>query len=251
MAQLLSDIVKYCNERLDIGAFEDYENAFNGLQFQNSGSVSKVAAAVDASSEAIEKAVQRGADLLVVHHGLFWGKTIPVTHLIYEKYKQLMDHDLAIYSCHLPLDAHPEIGNNALLAQLLGLTEIEKAFELHNGKIGVIGNCSMERGAFKLFLESTFPRVIAMEFGPENIGKIGIVSGGSGMIIERASELDVSTVLIGECQQYHYNIARENHMNTYVCGHYATEIFGVKALGQEIAQKFSLPFEFIPTECPL
>jgi dinuclear metal center YbgI/SA1388 family protein len=251
MERSLAEIVAYCDERLNIHAITDVEGAHNGLQFQNSGKISKIAAAVDGSLETIEKAIAVGANLLIVHHGIFWGKTIPVTENVYKKYKWLIDHDMAIYSCHLPLDAHLEIGNNACIAKLLGLTNVAQAFEYHGTKIGVIGDKSIERSPFKMLLESTFPRIIAMEFGSEAIEKVGVVSGGSGMVIAQAKNLGINTVVIGECQQYHYNIARENGINTYICSHYATETFGVDALGREISQKFSLPFEFIPTACPL
>ncbi|MDR2812934.1 MAG: Nif3-like dinuclear metal center hexameric protein [Puniceicoccales bacterium] len=247
----LFDIVKYCDERLSIDAIEDAEGAHNGLQFQNSGKISKIAAAVDASLETIEKTIAIGANLLVVHHGLFWDKTIPIIENTYKKYGLLIGHDIAVYSCHLPLDAHMEIGNNACMAGLFGLVNVVQAFEYHGVKIGVMGDKRIQRSQFRALLESTFPRVIAMEFGPENIKKIGIISGGSGSLIIQAKDYGVDAVVIGECQQYHYNIARENGVNAYICGHYATETFGVKALCNEIAQKFSLPFEFIPTDCPL
>jgi dinuclear metal center YbgI/SA1388 family protein len=247
----LSDIVKYCNERLNIYAIEDAEGAHNGLQFQNSGTISKIAMAVDASLETIEKAVAIGANLLVVHHGLFWGKTVLVTENIYKKYKSLMDHDVAVYSCHLPLDAHLEIGNNACMAQLLRLTNVEQAFEYQDIKIGVMGKRSINRHRLKTLSESIFLRIITIEFGPENIEKIDIISGGSGSLIIQAKDYEVDAIIVGECQQCHYDITRENNINVYVCGHYATETFGVEALGKEIAQKFSLPFEFIHCNCPL
>jgi dinuclear metal center YbgI/SA1388 family protein len=251
MVQLLSEIVQYCNGRLAIDTFEDADGAHNGLQFQNSGKISKIVAAVDGSLETIEKTIAGRANLLLVHHGLFWGTTVPVTDHIYRKYKLLIDHDIAVYSCHLPLDAHLEIGNNALLAKKLQLTSISPEFEYHHNTIGVAGETSMQRPQLKALLASLFPRVTAMEFGPENLGKIGIVSGGSGPVIGQARELGISTVVIGECQQYHYNIARDDGINVYICGHYATETFGVEALGQEVARKFSLPFEFLATDCPL
>jgi dinuclear metal center YbgI/SA1388 family protein len=248
---LLSNVVKYCDERLNIYAIEDAEGAHNGLQFQNSGKIEKIAMAVDASLETIEKAAGISANLLVVHHGLFWGKTAPVTENIYKKYKLLMDHDIAVYSCHLPLDAHIEIGNNACIAKLLDLVNLEQAFEHHGVKIGIIGDRLIERHRLKMLLEVIFPHVVAMEFGPKNITRIGIISGGSGSLILQAKNYGTDTLVIGECQQYHYNITQENDINVYVCGHYATEIFGVEALGKAIAQKFSIPFEFIHTNCPL
>jgi dinuclear metal center YbgI/SA1388 family protein len=247
----LSDIVKYCDERLNIHAIEDCEGAYNGLQFQNGGKISKIAMAVDASLETIEKMIAVDANLLIAHHGLFWGKTVPVTENIYRKYKLLFDHDIAVYSCHLPLDAHMEIGNNACIAKLLDLVNVEQAFEYHGVKIGVAGNRLIERHHLKMLLETTFPHVVPMEFGPKNITRIGIISGGSGGLIIQAKDYGVGTLVLGECQQYHYNVVRENNINAYVCGHYATETFGVEALGKAIAEKFSLPFEFIHTHCPL
>jgi dinuclear metal center YbgI/SA1388 family protein len=248
---LLTEIVKYCDGRLNIDAIKDAEGAHNGLHFQNSGKISKIAAAVDASLEVIEKTIIIGADLLIVHHGLFWGKTVPVTENTYKKYKLLMDHDIAVYSCHLPLDAHMEIGNNACMAKLFELENVAQAFEYHGTKIGIIGNKSIRRSQLRALLETTFPRVVSMEFGPENIEKIGIISGGSGSLITQAKDYGVDVVIVGECQQYHYNIVRENGINAYICGHYATETFGVETLSKEIAQKFSLPCEFIPADCPL
>ncbi|MDR0740379.1 MAG: Nif3-like dinuclear metal center hexameric protein [Puniceicoccales bacterium] len=247
----LFSIVKYCNKLLNIYAIEDAEGAYNGLQFQNSGKISKIAMAVDASLETIEKAAAIGANLLVVHHGLFWSQTVPITENIYKKYKLLMDHDIAVYSCHLPLDAHMEIGNNACIAKLLELETPVPAFEYHDVKIGIIGIRLIERHRLKMILEATFPHVIAMEFGPKNLEQIGIISGGSGSLIIQAKNYGTHTLIIGDCQQYHYNIIRENNINVYVCGHYATETFGVEALGKAIAQKFSIPFEFIHTSCPL
>ncbi|MDR1366828.1 MAG: Nif3-like dinuclear metal center hexameric protein [Puniceicoccales bacterium] len=247
----LSDIVKYCDARLNIGAIEDAEGACNGLQFQNSGKISKIAAAVDVSLETIEKVIAIDANLLIVHHGLFWGKTMPITENIYEKYKLLVGHDIAVYSCHLPLDAHMDIGNNICMAKLFGLTNVTQVFEYHGVKIGVMGDKLIQRSQLKALLATTFSHVIAMEFGPENIEKIGIISGGSGSLIVQAKNYGVDAVIVGECQQYHYNVVRENNINAYICGHYATETFGVEALGKEVAQKFSLSFEFICTECPL
>jgi dinuclear metal center YbgI/SA1388 family protein len=248
---LLLEIVKYSDERLNIAAIEDAENAHNGLQFQNSGEISKIAAAVDASLEVVEKVIAIGANFLIAHHGLFWGKTIPVTENTYKKYKLLMDHDIAVYACHLPLDAHMEIGNNACIAKILGLTNTTQAFGYRGTKIGILGDKLIQRNQLMALLEATFPRVTGMEFGPERIEKIGVISGGSGMALSEAKDLGTHAVIIGECQQYHYNIAWENGINAYICGHYATEIFGVEAIGKEISQKFSIPFEFIHTECPL
>ena len=251
MEQSLNDLVNYCNERLRVASIEDYEGAVNGLQFQNSGKVRCIASAVDGSLEVIQKAADLNVQLLIVHHGLFWGKHVPIIKNFYEKYKLLIQNDIAVYSCHLPLDGHPEIGNNAQIAKLLGLKNTYPEFEFHNEKVGVAGELTIQRPNLKAELSKHFPKLTAMEFGPDEIHKIGICSGGSGVIISMADQLGINTVITGECSQYLYNIAREHHINAYICGHYATETFGVHALGQELSQKFDLPYQFIPTDCPL
>lgn len=247
----LQAIVDHCNQRLQIATIQDYDGAVNGLQFQNSGTVARVASAVDASLESIQQAVTIGANLLFVHHGLFWGSHAPIIDTIYQKYRLLIEHDIAVYSCHLPLDAHPEIGNNAQLAQLLQLQNTQPAFPFIETNIGVIGERSMGRTAFKAQLAQHFPHIVPMEFGPEKVRTVGISSGGSGNMILKARNYGIDTMIIGECSQHHYNIARERGLNVYLCGHYATETFGVDALGKEIAEKFHLPYSFLPSECPL
>lgn len=251
MEQNLFQIVRYCDERLRVAEIEDYPEAYNGLQFQNSGKITKIAAAVDASLESIQNAVAMGANLLIAHHGLFWGKPMPIVNNIYEKYKLLVQHDIAVYACHLPLDAHSEIGNNASLAKLLKLSDLESAFEFHGNKVGFIGTRNIQRDLFKQELESHFSHMIAMEFGSKGIQKIGVCSGGSGGIIAMADKLGIDTVIVGECNQYLYNVAREHGINAYLCGHYATETFGVNNLGQELSEHFQLPYIFLPSECPL
>lgn len=251
MDSLTHKIVKYCDHLLNIKNIEDYDQAFNGLQFENSGKVLKIASAVDASLESIQAAKKIQANLLFVHHGLFWGNPLPVTQYIYEKYRLLIEGDIAVYSCHLPLDAHPEIGNNAILAKKFKLTELFQEFELHKTKIGFVGTREIERDAFRQEVLTHFPRCTAMEYGPEKINKVAVCSGGSGAILSQAKSLGVDTIVVGECIQYQYNIAREHQLNVYICGHYATEIFGVDALGKNVAQKFDLPYQFISSECPL
>lgn len=246
-----SDLVNYCNERLNVASMEDYDSAFNGLQVQNSGTIKRIAASVDASLETIQKAVELNVQLLIAHHGLFWGKPLPITKNNYEKYKLLIEHDIAVYACHLPLDAHPEIGNNAQIAKLLGLQNTRSEFEFHGNKIGIIGELTSDRIDFKTQLLEHFPKLIPLEYGPKTIQNIGICSGGSGGIISMADTVGVDTVIVGECSQHHYNVAREHHINVYICGHYATETFGINALGLELSEKFGLPYQFIATECPL
>ena len=248
---LSEEIVNYCNTRLKISEIEDYSDAYNGLQVENRGEIKKIAAAVDASIESIQKAIDANANMLFVHHGLFWGNPYPITDRIYRRYKLLLDHDIAVYSCHLPLDAHPEIGNNAVIAKLLNLKNCYSEFELHGIKIGCVGEKNSSREELKREIFTLFPDTIAMEYGPNEIKKVGISSGGSGSIIPSLKNLGINTIIIGEGQQYLYNIIRENEINAYFCGHYATEVFGIDTLAKEVANKFNLEYEFLPSECTL
>lgn len=245
------EIVNYCNERLHVHEINDYPDAYNGLQFENQGTIHKIAAAVDASIESIQNAITANANMLFVHHGLFWGNPYPITDNVYQRYQLLITNDIAVYSCHLPLDAHQEIGNNAVIAKLLHLQNYYSEFELHGIKIGCIGEKHVSREQLKQEIFALFPNTVAMEYGPTEITTVGISSGGSGSIIPTLKSLNIDTIIIGEGQQYLYNIIRENNINAYFCGHYATEVFGIDALAKEVANKFNLPYEFLPSECKL
>src|SRR5687768_4741854 len=143
--QRLDSIVRYCDRTLKTGQFTDWPGAVNGLQVENNGTVSKIAATVDASAATISKAIELRADLLIVHHGLFWGASHPWTGKRYQLLKLLLENNLAVYSSHLPLDAHPKIGNNALLAQAIGLRELKPFFIEKGQAIGVQGKLDVTR----------------------------------------------------------------------------------------------------------
>ncbi|MDR0351086.1 MAG: Nif3-like dinuclear metal center hexameric protein [Puniceicoccales bacterium] len=248
----LEEIVSYCNKRLSIDGMFDYPNAFNGLQFGNSGKISKVASAVDGSLESIRLARDVGANLLMVHHGLFWGKSIPVIDEVYVKYKVLMDNDIAVYSAHLPLDAHQEIGNNVLLANELGLKV--SSFEnlgFHDVKIAAVVNEQIDREELAHRLANKFKSMVSLEFGPKTVRKLAIISGGGGQAIPSLRSLGIDTFITGECRQHSYSEAYEHDLNVYVCGHYATERWGIIALADELCSAFSLPHVFVETSCPL
>ncbi|MDR2735610.1 MAG: Nif3-like dinuclear metal center hexameric protein [Puniceicoccales bacterium] len=248
----LDEVVTYCNKRLNVKETFDYPNAFNGLQFANSGRVSKVAAAVDASLESICLAREAGADLLLAHHGLFWSRSTPVVDEVYAKYKALIDSDMAVYSAHLPLDAHPEIGNNAILARELGLTVSSfESLGFHEVKIAAVVNDPIDREELAGRLTNKFARVIRMEFGPSMVKKLAIISGGGGQAIPSLGDFGIDTFITGECKQHGYSQAYEHGLNVYVCGHYATERFGIMALASELGKSFSLPQVFIETFCQL
>ncbi|MDR2429793.1 MAG: Nif3-like dinuclear metal center hexameric protein [Puniceicoccales bacterium] len=247
----LSELVRFCDERSRRHTVKDFPGAMNGLQFANRGGVTKIGAAVDAGLVPFEEAARRGVDFLIVHHGLFWHAPQPVTGAIYARYRVLFEHNIAVYSSHLPLDAHPEIGNNALLAKHLGLP-VERWILPHEG-VPMAALCTgVERRELVARLGALFKTPFAtIEFGSANPQRIAILSGSGRAALDALEDAGCDTLITGELRQEHYNAAQENRWNLYPCGHYATETFGVSALAAEVASQFGLPHEFIATACPL
>ena len=242
----LVSIVRYCDRTLGPEKFSDWAGAVNGLQVENRGTVSRIAAAVDGSLATIKKAVEAKADLLLVHHGLFWGASHPWTGKRYQMLRLLLDNNLAVYSSHLPLDAHPRIGNNALLAKALGLGGLKPFFVEKGQAIGLQSATSVSRDELEHRLANvlhTEARVIPG--GPEVCKRIGIVTGGAGDELKKAHEEGVDTFITGEGRHWTYALAEELGINVFYGGHYATETFGVKALAKLLGDKFDLPWEFI------
>ena len=246
------DIVKFCNHRTNLTEIKDFPGAWNGLQIQNSGCVSKIGASVDAGLVPFQNAVSKKIDFIITHHGLFWTPPIPLTGPAYEKTKLCIDNNLAVYGSHLPLDCHPEIGNNAILAQKLQLEPIASFLPYEGVDIGLITENNQPRKDLAKRLNSLFPMGIhSMEFGSETPSKIAILTGSGQSAVDKILEAGADTLITGELKQHHFNLAQELKLNLYACGHYATETFGVNALAQEVAKKFDLPYEFIPSECTL
>lgn len=246
------DIVKFCNQRTHLSEIKDFPGALNGLQIQNSGSVSKIGASVDAGLVPFQNAISKKIDFIITHHGLFWTPPIPLTGPAYEKTKLCIDHNLAVYGSHLPLDCHPEIGNNAILAQKLELTPIASFLPYEGVDIGLITKNTLSRKDLSNRLNSLFSKGIhSMEFGSKTPSTIAILSGSGQSAVDKILSAGADTLITGELKQQHFNLAQELKLNLYACGHYATETFGVDALAQEVAAKFDLPYEFIDTECPL
>ncbi|MCE9518886.1 MAG: Nif3-like dinuclear metal center hexameric protein [Verrucomicrobia bacterium] len=243
----LSQLITYTNDLLQIAAVPDYPNAVNGLQLENHrGEVTKIAAAVDSHLPVVKQAVARGCDLLLVHHGLFWSGAQPLTGATFEKIKSAADHNLAIYSAHLPLDGHAEFGNSVLLARALGLEETEPFFEFKGYNIGVRAKVQMTRREVARRLEAvlgTKPLICAG--GPDKVRHIGIVTGGAGSEVAAMKALGIDTFITGEGPHWSYTLAEELGVNIFYGGHYATETFGVKALAAHLSEKFGVPWEFI------
>lgn len=245
----LFELCAYLDGILRTREIPDYTHARNGLQVENSGTVDRIAVAVDASEETINRAIAAGCNLMIVHHGLFWDGEPAVTARRYRRLKLLLDNDVAVYSSHLPLDIHAQFGNNVLLARALGIEPVEH-FGIHSGiPIGVWGNLLIRREALAARLDDLLGvRVKLIAGGPEMISRVGVITGGAGSRIEDAVAARLDAFVTGEGAHHTYFDAMENGINVYYAGHYATETFGVRALGKHLEEKYGLPHEFI--DCP-
>ncbi len=241
-----SELVAYLDRYLAIHAVPDSKDAFNGLQVEGRAEVRRVAVTVDACIATIEAAVARNADMMIVHHGLFWGAKAPVTGAYYRRLSTLIRNDLALYACHLPLDAHTEVGNNYVLAQRLGLTVEGMFAEFEGVPTGVWAETEMPLDDLVGRIGNTLnvtPHVIAT--GPKTVRKVGIVTGGAGHWIDLADAIGCDTYVSGEGQHHTYFEAEERGLNVIYAGHYATETVGVQALAAHLEQLFGLETFFI------
>ena len=224
----------------------DYPNALNGLQLENAGGVTRIGAAVDASGYTIGQAAGRGVDLLLVHHGLFWGGVQPMTGGNYRQWKRAFDAGVAVYSAHLPLDAHPEVGNNALLCRALDLGVTTPFLDFKGTKIGLRAKVACTRGDLAARLEAAVGGVVRLcPGGPEQVRDVGVITGGAGAEARAVAAEGIDTFITGEGPHWTYALAEELGMNIFYGGHYATETFGVKALAAWVGARFGLPWEFI------
>lgn len=249
----LSEVVKFMDDFCGKDSVKDFSPAYNGLQFANSGKVVKIAMAVDAGIAEVRQASKIGANILLAHHGMYWDTPIPVVDSNYEKIKTLIDSDIAVYAMHLPLDAHDKIGNNVLIAKALKLKVIDRCFEHEGTQIGVVasvpkgGRDELEKRLKSLFGD-TYKEI---KFGSENPKKIAICSGSCGDVLPIMQSIGADTLVCGELREHHFSVAQALNLNLYPCGHYATERFGIMALGELVAKKFSLDCEFIEMNNPL
>ena len=212
----------------------------------SSGSVTKIAATVDASLATVKLAIAAKANLLIVHHGLFWSPAQPWTGKKYELLQLLIKNNLAVYSSHLPLDAHPKLGNNAQLCAALGLKNAKPFFESHGQNIGLKSQAKISRDVLAKRLErATGVKPKTIPGGKNLCEKIGVVTGGAGAELKQAVAEGVDTFITGEGPHWTFALAEELGLNVFYGGHYATETFGVKALAAELSKKFRVPWEFL------
>ncbi|WP_234043467.1 Nif3-like dinuclear metal center hexameric protein [Luteolibacter yonseiensis] len=242
----LDEVVKYLDSELKTATISDYPGALNGLQLANEGRICRVVAAVDASLPVIRKAAEGGPGLLLVHHGMFWQGVQPVTGPFYQKLRIAMDAGLAIYSSHLPLDVHPQLGNNILLCKALGIMDVHPFFDQKGLSLGLRGSWMGERNELEGVLKSVLNGPVHLcPGGPKTVSHIGVITGGAGSEVVKVASTGVDTFITGEGPHWSYSLAEELGINVFYGGHYATETFGVKALAARIAEKSGIPWEFI------
>jgi dinuclear metal center YbgI/SA1388 family protein len=240
-------LVAYLDDLLQVKAIEDRSN--NGLQVEGVDEVKQLAFAVDASLAAFEGAREAGAQMLIVHHGLFWAEPIMVTGIHHRRLKVLLDAELSLYAVHLPLDFHREFGNNAVLARWVGLEHVEDFGDYRGHAAGTMGHLPvpMALEAFVAQVEQALgrPPIRVWPFGPETVQRIGIVSGAGGSLIDQAAEANVDVYLTGELSHSIYHEARELGLNVVYGGHYATETAGLQALAGHLAERLDLETTFL------
>lgn len=242
----LPSVVAYCDRLLNTPQFDDWDGAMNGLQMENRGRVHRIAATVDATLATLRMAVAVQADLLIVHHGLFWGKTAPWIGRRAELIRLLVENDLAVYSSHLPLDAHPRLGNNAQLCAALGFRRLKPFFFEKGRHLGFRTDQKIPREELIRRLTQAVGRTpILLPGGPELCQSIGVVTGGAGNELKTAAEEGVDTFITGEGAHWTFGLAEELRVNVLYGGHYATETFGVKALAAHLSKRFDLPWVFL------
>jgi dinuclear metal center YbgI/SA1388 family protein len=242
----VTKVIEFADSYLRIGEIEDWPNALNGLQIENSGRITKIGAAVDASTHTLRMAAKRNIDFLLVHHGLFWPGLQPVAGALYRQLKLALESDIALYSAHLPLDLHAVVGNNVLLARALGFETTEPFLETKGQLIGRKTAASLPRDELSAKLEQSLGSPIrCMGAGPTETRAIGIVTGGAGSEIYAVAEAGLDTFITGEAPHWAAVAAEELGMNLLLGGHYATETFGVKAFAAHISERFKIPWEFI------
>ena len=248
MSVPLGDFVSYLNEYLRIDEIPDSKEALNGLQVEGAADIRRVAVAVDACLATIAGAALWGADIMLVHPGLFWGPKAPWTGGQYRRFSALVRHRIGVFSAHLPLDLHPEIGNNMMLAKAIGL-QVTGTFGRQNGvDVGIFGRLEVDRSDLVQRIETALeidsvPHVL--EHGLWQTSTVGIITGGGGRFVKEAAHAGIDTFITGEGPHFSALEAEEFGMNVIHAGHYATEKLGVKALAAHVADKFGVETQFI------
>jgi dinuclear metal center YbgI/SA1388 family protein len=242
----LSEIVSYADRFLRVRKVGDWDNALNGLQIENSGRVARIGAAVDVSTRVLREATNKNVDLLIVHHGLFWPGLQPIRGALRRQLWLAFENDIALYGAHLPLDIHPKVGNNAQLAAALGLKSVQPFLEEKGQPVGLKIRASLPCSELVRKLRTAVNgSVKVFGFGPKQTRVIGIVTGAAGSEICRVADERIDTFITGEAPHWAAVAAEELGVNLLLGGHYATEVFGVKALAAHLSKRFRAPWAFI------
>ncbi len=260
----VQDLTQFCDDYLSAGAFKDY--APNGLQVDGGRPVQRIVTGVTACEALIDAAIAENADVIMVHHGYFWkGEPAPITGMKGRRIRKLMQNGISMIGYHLPLDAHPIIGNNAKLAELLNLTVTGALYPHESHPVGNITTCQPQSagnliahmtqvlGRTPLHISANYHASHETDNRVENermIERIGICTGGAQDMIEQAAIMGCDAFISGEISERTTHIARELGIDYFACGHYATERGGIEALGQVLADHFALPVNFIDIENP-
>ena len=242
----LAEIVGFLDEYLNVESFPDYPNALNGVQVEGPERVRRIAVAVDAS-EAVIDSVRGWADLLIVHHGLFWGGLQPLTGPHFRRVQLLVESGTGLYSAHLPLDGHPEVGNAAVLAHRLGLASPEPFGEYqgtHIGRKGTLVATPLADLATALSA-LTGDRVQTLPGGPNPVTGVGIVTGGGASMLHEVAAKGLDVLITGEASHHHAIDAVETGVSVLLGGHYATEVWGVKAVKDLLEDRFGIEGRFV------
>jgi len=240
------ELVSFLDEYLQISAYPDKSS--NGLQVEGKETVERAAFAVDTTLRTIERAVKGKADMLIVHHGMIWGGLDYITGIHYKRLKALIENGLNLYAAHLPLDAHPEVGNNVGLLKLLGLEPRGPFGEYKGLSIGFYGEFEKPQPIEKVaqvIAEKLDTAVRTYEFGKREVKTVGAVSGAGAFALEEAHGKGIDLLITGEFGHADYLTALDLPQSVLVAGHYKTETLGVKALMELIREKFGLSVFFI------
>ena len=241
------ELTSYLDEYLQVRAIEDSSN--NGLQAEGADQVTRLAFAVDASQASFEAARDAAAQMLIVHHGLFWGRPIMVTGIHRQRLQTLLDAGISLYAAHLPLDFHDQVGNNVTLARWLNLEGVEPFGDYKGLPAGFAGHlsqpCSLAQFAAQVEKSLGEPVLRVWPFGVDTIQKVGIVSGGAGSLVSQAAGAGVDVYLTGEVSHVAYHEAQELGMNVVFGGHYATETAGLRSLAEHLSNRFGLGTSFL------
>lgn len=245
-----NELINYLNTYLQHSMYGK-DISQNGLQVEGAADIYKIAVAVDARAKTFEKAIELGAQLLICHHGLYWGRPILLRGMHYKRFQLLIENKLGLYASHLPLDAHPEVGNNAVLSQKLGLTELKPWSEFRGLTIGLQGEYTHPRSLenvltqLRELVEPVDGEVRHFGSGPKEIRRVGVITGDAASQLESATAEGLDMLITGE--PCHVTAAMAEELGAYLvtAGHYATETFGVRALAAHLETVFDIETEWI------